>query len=95
MKQMKITIKENNVATIHDQLDEQEVGRLPVIVKKIHFLFYSDVEESETYQNAKVEGLLFSLSDWGIIDDIESIETSYDVMYMPGEDYKVEVTITV
>ena len=92
---MKITIKENNVATIHDQLDEQEVGRLPVIVKKIHFLFYSDVEESETYQNAKVEGLLFSLSDWGIIDDIESIETSYDVMYMPGEDYKVEVTITV
>lgn len=90
---MKIRIIENNVATIHDQLDEQGVNKIPIIVKSIHFLFLLDAEESEEYQSAKVEALLFSLSDWGIIDDVESIETSYDTVLVPGEDYAAELTI--
>lgn len=90
---MKIRIEENNVASIHDQLDEQGVRKIPLIIKSIHFLFYVGEEESETYQQAKIEGLMFSLSDWGIIDDIESVETSYDVLMLPGEDYAVELTI--
>ena len=90
---MRIRITENNSATIHDQLDEQGVSKIPLIVKSIHFCFHDNEEESDTYKNAKIEGLLFALSDWGIIDDIESIETSYDTVMLPGEEYAVELEI--
>ena len=92
---MKIVIKENNLATIHDQLDEQGVRDTPLTVRAINILFHSDVEESIGYLEAKKDALLFSLQDWGIIDDIESIEVFYESNIQPGIEYKAEVKLVV
>lgn len=92
---MKIVIRENEVATIHDQLDEQMVRLIPVKAKQIDIVFYSSVEESAWYLEAKKEALLFSLQDWGILDNIEDIEVNYDTIIDTGSDYRAELEIIV
>jgi hypothetical protein len=91
---MKITIYENNIASIADQLDEQEVTKTPLDVECIHILFYQNEIESDSFVEIKKEQLLFNLMDWGIIEDIESIETTYDTIFQPKAKHRAEITLT-
>jgi hypothetical protein len=91
---MKIIIKELYLASIKDQLDEQGINTTPLDVESIHILFFQGKIESDSFVEVKKETLLFNLMDWGIIEDIESIETTYDTIFQPKTEHRAEITLT-
>ena len=92
---MRITIRENEEATILDQFDEQQIKRLPLDAKIIEFVFYNGGEnESDIYETARVDALIYNLIEWGILES-EDVEISVDIVDNASDEYKCEINIIV
>lgn len=88
---MKITIKENNIATIQDQLDEMGVFDVPFNASKILFHFHLQEEESDHFNEMQVESLLWNLYDYGVITDPD---VEYEITKsLSSTEYKVVIDI--